>query len=229
MRSIPATISGGLELIASPGAVFTGAERRDFLLEARAAKSCELCIRRKAAVSPYAADGTHEAATALDERLVDAVHRIATDPGRLSTRWYRELTGAGTSDAELVEMIAVVCTGIAIDTLHRGLGLALPELPGPRPGEPDGMISAGATVHSARVPTVHPEVATGAVAALYSMSDVNILRSLTLVPSGVALFFGTTAPLYPPPDPNDHPDFELRRPQMELIATTVANYNDCFY
>ena len=70
-----------------PGTWWTGAERLAIAVEARRARSCELCRERKASPSPVAG-GDHAASGPLPEAAVAASHRIASDPGHLSSEWY---------------------------------------------------------------------------------------------------------------------------------------------
>src|ERR1051326_2830352 len=78
------------------GTWWTGAERVAIAREVRAARRCAWCAERKAALSPYASSGKHDSATDLRPAIVDAVHRVVTDPGRLSRRWAAEvMAGAG--------------------------------------------------------------------------------------------------------------------------------------
>src|SRR5437868_14986125 len=75
-----------LERIARPGTWWSGAERLAIAAEARHAPSCALCRRRLEALSPHAVAGRHDAGS-LPEPVLEAVHRIRTDPGRLSKTW----------------------------------------------------------------------------------------------------------------------------------------------
>lgn len=72
------------ENLGRPGNWLTGSERVAIVAEARAAWECKLCKERKQALSPYSLDGVHGSSTDLDPARVDAVHRIVTDPGRLT-------------------------------------------------------------------------------------------------------------------------------------------------
>jgi len=73
-----------------------GKERVAIAREKRATMDCALCAKRKTALSPYSVDGQdHERATDLPDAIVDVIHRITTDPGRLSQRWYDEAIQAG--------------------------------------------------------------------------------------------------------------------------------------
>jgi len=76
------------ERLAAPGAWWTGAERVAIAAEVRASRTCALCHERKAALSPHALAGEHAAAGGLPAPAVEAAHRIASDPGRLTHAWY---------------------------------------------------------------------------------------------------------------------------------------------
>jgi hypothetical protein len=49
-----------LESFVRSGTWWDGAGRRAIACEARAAHECSLCAERKAALSPFSVDGTHE-------------------------------------------------------------------------------------------------------------------------------------------------------------------------
>jgi len=62
--------------LASAGTWWTGAERLAIAAEARHAKNCKLCQRRKDALSPYTVNGEHDALGALSPDAVEAIHRL---------------------------------------------------------------------------------------------------------------------------------------------------------
>ena len=74
------------------GSWLTGAERLAVAAEVRQAGHCGLCAERRAALSPYAVAGSHDHVAALPEAWVEAVHRIASDPGRLTHTWFDEVS-----------------------------------------------------------------------------------------------------------------------------------------
>src|SRR3974377_2238107 len=74
--------------IARAGAWFDGAARIAIAAEGRYAPHCALCSRRKKALSTCGADGRHDGPGALPERVVEQIHRIVTDPGRLTRGWF---------------------------------------------------------------------------------------------------------------------------------------------
>src|SRR5262245_5482297 len=91
--------------VGRPGRWWSGAERLAIATETRVAPRCALCLARKAALSPYAVGGTHDGPGTLPAVAVDAVHRIATDPGRLTRAWFDGVMAQGLADAAYVELL----------------------------------------------------------------------------------------------------------------------------
>ena len=112
--------------IASPGDFFNGRERIAMVRAARDALTCALCDDRKTALSPNSVHGEHDNGTELRPVIVDAIHRIRTDPGRLTHSWFKTVT-ADISQAEYVEIVSVVTSAVIIDTLHNALGFRHPK------------------------------------------------------------------------------------------------------
>ena len=81
--------------IARPGTWFDGPTRVAIAAESRNAPNCALCAERKAALSPFAVEGTHDSLGELPETMVEMIHRIVTDPGRLRRQWYDEILAGG--------------------------------------------------------------------------------------------------------------------------------------
>ena len=84
--------------IAGPGTWLTGAERLAVVREVRQAAQCDLCQARKDALSPLAVDGHHDHFGKLSDPQIEAIHRVATDSGRLSGAWVEGLLADGLSD-----------------------------------------------------------------------------------------------------------------------------------
>ncbi|MBT5723388.1 MAG: hypothetical protein HN738_02930, partial [Gammaproteobacteria bacterium] len=97
-----------IDTFAEPGTWLDSHSRLAILAEARHAPSCRLCLERKEALSPYAVKGTHESCTDLANDLVEVVHRITTDSGRLTRSWYQGITDAGISPETYVEIVGLV-------------------------------------------------------------------------------------------------------------------------
>ena len=214
-----------------PGTWWTGAERVAIAAEARAARSCSRCAERNAALSPEG--HPHEASGPLSAAAVDAVHRISSDPGRLSARWARQVEAAGLSPEQLVELTGVVAILTLGDTLARACGAPLSGLPAASRGAPSRVRPSGLESESAWVPVVHPERAEGAIREVFESFRqavgyvFNIGRALTLVPAEFEGFGRAFYPTYP--NHGDPPAGDLDRSQIELLAATVSAANDCFY
>ena len=88
--------------------------------------------------------------------MIEVVHRVRNDPGRLSERWFRDLIGAGFSEEQYVETVSIVAHVVAIDTMARGLGLDALPLPEPKPGLSSHYRPVGAKPGGAWVPWLEP-------------------------------------------------------------------------
>src|SRR5579863_8287984 len=71
------------ERLAHAGTWLDGATRIRVAAETRHAPGCALCTRQKAALSPYAVEGTHDGRGELPGAWIEMIHRIVADPGRL--------------------------------------------------------------------------------------------------------------------------------------------------
>jgi hypothetical protein len=215
------------EQLAQPGAFLTGPQRIAAVGAARAAAHCALCAERKAAVSPYAIpavehDGDPATHALLGAPIVDVIHRLQTDPGRLTRAWFDDILAAGVERETYVEVVSVITTSVIVDTLHRSLGLGLPDLPEPVAGDPSGERNAEAVDAGAWLPVL---------AAQQDLADTglpsvpNIARAMGLVPSAVALFFRTFRPHYQLKDIQ----LAISQAQAEFVAARVSALNQCFY
>ena len=177
--------------VARPGSWWDGTTRVAIAGETRNASSCSLCRRRKEALSPFAIEGTHDSLGQLSEIVVEVVHRVRTDPGRLSERWYRGIVASGLSEEQYVEVVSVVAHVVAIDTMARGLGFDPLLLTRPQPGLPSRRRPAGAKPGGAWVPWLEPADAGDAMAGIYPADRpaANIRKAMSLVPEEVRSFF----------------------------------------
>lgn len=222
--------------LARPGCWWSGAERVAIAAEVRCAEACGLCRERKAAVSPFAGAGEHEASAELPAPAVDAVHRLGTDPSRLSRNWLEKLHAAGLSDGAYVELLGVVVAVVSIDAFHRNLDLDLEPLPEPEAGEPSGYRPAGAAPGEAWVPWIEAEKAIGPEAGLYPTAKraPNVFKAMSLVPDAVRAMARLSHAHYIPTGsvatPGVMPEGRaLNRAQVELVAGRVSALNECFY
>ena len=226
-------IERGWQRLAEPGTWWTGAERLAITAEARNAPFCSLCQRRRDALSPYTVDGSHASLGTLSEPMIEIVHRLVTDAGRLTKTWLRSVQDAGVSEEQYVETIGVIAMITALDTFDLGLGLPHRAVPAARPGTPSRHRPAGAKRDLAWVATVAP----GALGAddpdPYTIhGDKNIHRALSLVPQEVLNFFDLDVELYLKDQQIrdfDHEHRALSHAQIEMLAGRVSALNGCFY
>jgi hypothetical protein len=227
-----------LERCARSGTWWTGAERRAIASEARAARDCALCTERKAALSPFAVDGDHSGPGDLAAEVVDVIHRIVTDPGRLARSWYERVIHDGALDPErYVELVSVTVQLNALDLFACAIGAAAPGLPAAEPGEPTRARPASARVLDAWVPQIPAGEAGGDDwKALYGEREqvAQIGRALSLVPAEVEALNAISGSHYMVLDHVTDPAYAepgraLDRLQMELVASRVSALNECFY
>jgi hypothetical protein len=230
---VSAAFADSLDRLATPGPEWTGRQRIAMAAEVRAARSCELCGERKAAVTPAAVPRVHDATEELPAATVDALHRIVTDPGRLTRKWLDGVLDAGISDIAFAEAVGVMATV----TFARGIGVDALVMKPAKSGEPSRCRPAGAEVHSAWIATVRPELSEGDLADYYArwsgaaLGVAHIGRAISLVPADQIGFFEIGDALYVPIE--KLVDFSwgraIARSQIELLAATVSATNECFY
>jgi hypothetical protein len=222
------------ERLGRPGTWWTGAERVAIAAEDRQAHYCTLCLARREAPSPESVQGEHEHRGELPEPAIDAIHRITTDPGRLSRGWFERTLAAGLSDGHYVELVGVLVTLLSIDAFQRGLGVAPEPLPEPEDGEPSRYRPARAGDAGAYVPLLPWDANEGDEADLWpGRGGANVLRAMSLVPDEVRQMRDLAATYYIPiaqlRDMRSNAGRALDRPQIELLAGRVSALNECFY
>ena len=215
---ITAALDDAAESLVGPGDWLTGSQRRAAALEARDARTNELDQQRRDALSPNAVPGGHEATAELQAEAVEVIHRVASDPGRLTQVWademmtvlgeetYTELVGIAACTAVL-DMFAWAMTG---DDGQLGDNTA----GSPANERPDDVGDVGAWVSQT----------TGTGMA-------NVSRSLSLVPVTNRAWVGLVQALY-----SRGAEFldlswdrALSRPQVELVAARTTAELECFY
>lgn len=230
-----AGLRGAFEKISQTGGWLSAAERVAVAREARAARDCAFCQERKAALSPMSVSGSHRSYAPLAPARIDAIHRIRTDPGRLSRAWYDGVRADGIEPEELVEMTSIIGVMTIADTIARAHSMAEMEIPAPHPNAsaPERRPVVGTTLDRGWVPMVDPEAAKGTTEAMYTAVKAgagfvfNVARALTSVPEALMLFFGAFLPNYSTHGPVRPGG--LDRTQVELLAATTSAHNDCFY
>jgi len=221
------------ERIGRPGTWWDGAVRVAIAAETRHASSCRLC-RRQEALSPAAIEGAHDSRGELSEVVIEVVHRVRNDPGRLGERWFRGVVAAGLSEEQYVETVSVVAHVAAIDTMARGLGFDALPLPHPQAGLPSQHRPAAAKPGGAWVPWLEPADLSDAEADLYPTGRpaANIMKAMSLVPDEVKSFFDIVSHQYQ--GPLEMRDFSreyraISHSQIELLAARVSALNQCLY
>lgn len=210
-----------LDKIAAAGDFYSGADRLEMVITAREAVSCQLCEERRAALSPYAVNGHHDGPGNLEPTVVEVIHRIRTDPGRITRSWFDQVT-QHISRQQYVEIVGVVASSVIIDTLHNALGLGVPALPSANPGVPRRQYNLEAEEDGAWVPLLAlAQTPLGGA----QRQTWNITRALGLVPSALELFFSTFRPHYALQDIQ----LSISQAQAEFVAARVSAINECFY
>lgn len=219
--------------VTSPGTWWNGKERRAIAEETRKAVSCVLCRDRKDALSPSAVQGQHDSTGELPEDVVDVIHRIRTDPARLSREWFDSVVPSVLPDTKYVELVGVVTMMAGMDNFARAIGVPPFVLPPAAAGEPSQHRPTGAKPGTAWVPMVAPEDATGTESDMYPAGAFipNIVRALSLVPDQVRALRVSSDAHYVAMekigDPTERRSID--RMQMELVAARVSALNECFY
>ena len=217
------------------GVWWTGEERVTIAREARAARDCALCRERKAAPIPQVIVGAHMTATALSPAATEAIHRIVTDPGRLSEAWYQRTIASGLGEEAYVELLGVVAMTTAVDTFDRALGAPLRVLPPADAGQPSRRRPVGAKPGLGWMPMLAPADVTDDDPPLYAIAGRgggNVQRALSLVPQAMMQFWEMFEPMYL--HQNAMRDFgreyrAVSHPQIEMMAARVAVQNQCVY
>lgn len=221
------------EHLASPGSWWSGAQRVGIAAESRQALSCELCTQRKSALAPASVPGEHDTLEVLPSNAVEVIHRVRTDPARLSQRWFQGVLRSGLQEGAYVELVGVVTMLAGLDAFARALGIPPFPLPEPRPGDPSGYRPQGTREGIAWVPILLPEEATGPEAHLYEGEPFvpNIMRALSLVPDEVRALRRLSHAHYVPEGKLQDTSYgrAIDRLQMELVASRVSALNECFY
>jgi len=220
--------------LSQAGTWWDGSERRQIALEVRQAQHCQLCRLRKTALSPYTVEGKHDVLGELPENVVEAIHRLSTDSGRITKDWVRNVTAGSLTEEAYVEIIGIVAVVTALDTFEVALGCSeLQDLAAATPGTPTRHRPAGVKRNLAWVHTLAPEdVEPGDPNPYPVHGKANIHRGLSLVPQEVFNFFDLDVELYLHDD--GLRDFEncpraINRAQIELIAGRASAINNCVY
>jgi len=207
--------------------------RSGIIEELRYAKNCSLCKLSKNSLSPNLMEGKHESLVILSNGIVEIIHRLRHDAARITEDWVTKVALKRITDAEYVEIIAVVATVLAIDGFNDTLGWPRPGLPKLQGGIPNRKRPLNAKKQLAWVPTLHPsDIPVGEINPYGDVRGVHIHQALSLVPEEVIAFFKLDAAQYL--HGTEVRDFKkeyrsLTHQQIELLAGRVSAINQCVY
>jgi hypothetical protein len=210
-----------------------GNHKGSIAAEVRNAQKCSFCAEQKKAISPSSYNRSHSTLGVLNDNEVEIIHRIVSDPARLSKVWFDEVISKGIQQEQYVEMVGIIAMVMVIDTFTFALGIKEHNLPKPKPGKPTYYKSQGAKTKAAWVPIVEPEDVTESDGNLYPNPKVGyILRSLSAVPQTKIDYWDLMHAHYLPEPIIYQFDRDYRaisRPQMELVAGRVSALHQCLF
>ncbi len=221
--------------IGRTGSWWKGFERIAIAEEVRHAVNCDFCQRRQLALSPYSMVGEHRSQGILPDMIVDAIHRIVTDSGRITEKWIDTLDQAGFSRGHYVELLSIVVMVFNVDTFHFALGLPLEPLPKADTRPPTGYVPSGLMNGQSWVPMLSKKSAGVAERDLYAdvPKATNVLRALSCIPDAVRCQRYMENRYYLEPKyvlrASSNGGRALSRAQIEWIASRVSLQNACFY
>ena len=219
--------------IGQAGSWLNGKQRRAIFAETRYSWDCSLCQSRKFEPSPYSILGNHQTRGNLPTSWLDVIHRVVTDPGRLSERWFHEALSGDLLEDEFVEIISICVQALAIDIFTNAVGMELPPLPMAEEGHPSRSRAPEAKSGPGWVATIAPEDAGPDFSNFYANdSHFYIRRSLTLVKEETKRLWDLLNHLYLE-DPRlfelEGLDRGISRAQMEYLAARVSSLLGCYY
>lgn len=224
------------EWIARSGTWLDGPTRSAVAREARHAADCALCQQRKDALSPLSVTGTHDDLGLLGDGEVDAIHRIATDSGRLSESWLKGLVDMGVSDGAYIEITGIVAMTMMMDAFARAVGAQPADVPIPGDdtvgSEPSRYRPPGARKATAWVPVVQMDDVVESDGELYGGSAGGVHQALSLVPDSKRAFWALGEPHYIPMSEIRNAHTEVRaisRAQIEILAGRTSALHQCVY
>ena len=162
--------------------------------------------------------GSHEGTAELTTAAVEVIHRVASDPGRLTRAWADSMIGQ-LGEETYTELVGVTAIASVLDRFEEAVTGRVPDLPEAASGDPERIRPDDVGDVGAWVPQS------------LSRPVANVSRTLSLVPvtnrawralvdshySRGGEFFETTW------------DRGLSRPQAELLAARTTALNECFY
>ena len=174
--------------------------------------------------------------TRLPADVEVVIHRLISDQTRLTSADISSLSDLFGADSAYayVEILGVAVCQFSLDEFHRGLGLALPELPKPKEGRPDHYLPAHLETETAWVPMIPTDQVSPAEQDLWPCNrGANVLRALSATPDTIRAWQHLSKTMYLSlqgmAEMIHAPSRILSRMQMELIAGRVSALNRCLY
>lgn len=208
------------EHLARPGSWWTGVQRVEL------AETVKRSIEDPDPLPPWVAvslSGRLPDDRAAPDLAHDAAYRIGRHAGTITADVYR-LFADGLGELPYVELCAIASTTAAVVHFCRNIGVDVPPFPEPVPGEPTGAQPAELAVAELNwVPVAAPADRTAAVVQAYSA-----------VPGEWDNTWRMADAQYIPEEEMVDPAWQrtadsLTRPQIELVATRIAQLRECFY
>ena len=145
------------ERIAGSGAWWNAHDRLAIVEEARSAVQCSLCAEKVKALSGNMVKGEHDNIGKLPAAVVEVIHAVRNDSGRLTRSWFDRIMQTGLDREAYVELVSVLASSIVVDTFSQAVGSGLQDLPEEKEGElthesSDAVEEAGAWLPIAAVP-----------------------------------------------------------------------------
>lgn len=205
--------------IGEPGSQWSGAQRREL------AETVLTALTEPDPLPPWVAPSTQPGSLHTPHHAPpsahDLVYRVARHAGTLTADWYRQMSTA-VGELGYVEAVALTCVVAAVQSFRRAAGLDAWVLPAPGPGAPTGVVADR---------LVHPQLNWVPVAAPGD-ERAAVVQAFTALPDQHATVWSLADAQYIPDLEMVDPRWTrgtLSRPQMELVATRVAQVRECFY
>ena len=220
--------------LAQPGYWWDSKQKIAIAAATRTASSCDLCALKKNALSRNQVLLAHPETQDLSALVVDMIHQIITDQGRISESQIIALAGSGISRLAYVELVGIVVCLFSIDEFCRALSQPLLALPQSQPGLPSQTQPENLDANTGYVPMIARDGLTEANQDLWPVGfGANVIRALSGAPDLVRQWKRLAAVLYLPLEEMGNlgqaATRRLNRMQMELIAGRISALNRCFY
>ena len=151
----------------------------------------------------------------------DIVYRVARHAGTLTRAWY-ESAVASVGELAYIELVALTSQVAAIRSFRRTMGLAPLPMPTALPGEPTGEFAQ----------EIVPATLNWVPVAAPADRTASVVQAYTAVPSEHTRTWRLADAQYIPDVEMIDPRWTrgtLTRPQIELVATRVAQLRQCFF